>query len=169
MNTTATAEKYTGYSLAITAYCQTCNRSHRAKDNELMGLQAAYYHDRNGVDWAALRQALGEWKKVSQYFFNDFYVLTPYRGTRNDGEWTAYMYFDAAKNAGAVQAFRPAGCAESAFTVQLKGLAAEALYLVSDADGAVPERKVRGSELLGGLHLYAARPRTALLLYIRGC
>ena len=23
-----------GYSLAITAYCQTCNRSHRAKDNE---------------------------------------------------------------------------------------------------------------------------------------
>ena len=24
-----------GYSLAITAYCQTCNRSHRAKDNEL--------------------------------------------------------------------------------------------------------------------------------------
>ncbi len=134
-----------------------------------MGLQAAYYHDRNGVDWAALRQALGEWKKVSQYFFNDFYVLTPYRGTKNDAEWTAYMYFDAVKNAGAVQAFRPAGCAESAFTVQLKGLAAQALYLVSDADGAVPERKVRGSELLGGLHLYAARPRTALLLYIRGC
>lgn len=23
-----------GYSLAITAYCQTCNSSHRAKDNE---------------------------------------------------------------------------------------------------------------------------------------
>lgn len=23
-----------GYSLAITAYCQTCNFSHRAKDNE---------------------------------------------------------------------------------------------------------------------------------------
>ena len=34
LNTTATADKYMGYSLAITAYCQTCNRSHRAKDNE---------------------------------------------------------------------------------------------------------------------------------------
>lgn len=34
LNTTATAEKYMGYSRAITAYCQTCNRSHRAKDNE---------------------------------------------------------------------------------------------------------------------------------------
>ena len=34
LNTTATAEKYMGYSLAITAYRQTCNRSHRAKDNE---------------------------------------------------------------------------------------------------------------------------------------
>ena len=34
LNTTATAEKYMGYSRAITAYCQTCNSSHRAKDNE---------------------------------------------------------------------------------------------------------------------------------------
>ena len=34
LNTTATAEKYMGYSLAITAYRQTCNRSHRAKDKE---------------------------------------------------------------------------------------------------------------------------------------
>ncbi|MGN1104130.1 MAG: hypothetical protein ACI4QI_04565, partial [Candidatus Coproplasma sp.] len=34
LNTTATAEKYMGYSLAITAYCQTGNRSHRANDNE---------------------------------------------------------------------------------------------------------------------------------------
>lgn len=34
LNITATAEKYMGYSLAITAYRQTCNRSHRAKDNE---------------------------------------------------------------------------------------------------------------------------------------
>lgn len=34
LNTTATAEKYMGYSRAITAYCQTCNSSHRAKGNE---------------------------------------------------------------------------------------------------------------------------------------
>ncbi|MGN0812324.1 MAG: hypothetical protein ACI4MQ_02295 [Candidatus Coproplasma sp.] len=34
LNTTASAEKYMGYSLAITAYCQTCNLSLRAKENE---------------------------------------------------------------------------------------------------------------------------------------
>lgn len=134
-----------------------------------MCIQAAFYHDRDRIDWAALRQALGEWKAVSQYFFKDFYMLTPYRGTKNDEDWTAYMYFDAEKNEGVLQAFRPAGSTEGEYTVKLKGLDAHSFYCIRDADGAVPERKVRGSELLGGLRLYAAQPRTALLLYIRGC
>lgn len=134
-----------------------------------MCIQAAFYHDRDSIDWAALRQALGEWKAVSQYFFKDFYMLTPYRGTKNDEDWTAYMYFDAEKNEGVLQAFRPAGSTEGEYTVKLKGLDAHSFYCIRDAGGAGSERKVQGSELLGGLRLRAEKPRTALLLFIRAC
>ena len=134
-----------------------------------MDLQAAFYHDQDKIDWETLRQGLAEWEIVSDFFLKDFYTLTPYRGVNDRSNWTAYMYFDAEKDEGIVQAFRPIDCTEREYTVKLKGIDPDAFYSVTDFEGVNSVPKVKGSALLNGFRFVAEEPRTAILLHIVRC
>ena len=113
-----------------------------------------------------MAQAIAEWDALSQYMYADFYVLTPLRNTTDEANWTVYEYFDAEKNSGAVQAFRPSACRQSVCKVQVKGLDPDKHYTVRDIDGVNSVNRVKGSALMRGLPLYAANPRTAITVYI---
>lgn len=104
--------------------------------------------------------------EYSKYFWSDFYVLTPYRGVTNDNEWTAYMYYDADMKSGVISAFRQAQSKDANYSISVKGIDPNKYYSVRDIDGVNSFAKVKGSALIDGLVLYAAEPRTALILYI---
>lgn len=127
----------------------------------------AFSRQEDQIDWATFRKSQAEYEIVSQYFYKDFYVLTPYRGVGNNTQWTAYQYFDAEKSEGVVQAFRPDDCSDKQFTVQLRGLDPNKMYSVTDCDGVNTIAKVKGSALMNGIKLYAENPRTAIVLMVK--
>ncbi len=127
---------------------------------------AQWYHQQDTVDWDGLKQGLNEWTEISKYLLKDYYVLTPYRGTNNDKDWTAWMYVDTDSNSAVLQAFRPANSTESSFKVTPKGIDPDTYYSVRDVDGISSIDKVKGSALLKGINLYAKNARTAVTLYI---
>lgn len=88
------------------------------------GYQAAFYHERDGIDWETLKRGQEEWKELSQYFFNDFYVLTPQREVSDSQNWTVYEYFDEERDSGVIQAFRLPDCEERSYKVEVKGVKA---------------------------------------------
>ena len=130
---------------------------------------AEWYHSKDSIDWATLRQGQAEWKELSKYFYADFYVLTPFRGTTDNTVWTAYEYFDAKSDSGAIQAFRGVKNDEEVYKVQVKGVNPNAYYNLRDIDGVNSYTKIKGSALMKGLPIYAENPRTAITIYIEPC
>lgn len=132
-----------------------------------MALMAAFYHEHDSIDWDVLRQAMAEWEDISRYFYEDYYVLTPYRGVTDNENWTAFMYYDEDTTSGVMQAFRPSDCTENSYTVQLRGLDPNKYYSVRDIDGVNSIERIKGSVLMQeGLELYAENARTAMILYL---
>lgn len=128
---------------------------------------AEFYYKQNEIDWEALRNGQNEWKDLSEYFFKDFYVLTPYRSTTDSKNWTVYQYFDADTNSGVIQAFRLPNCEENTYLAKVKGVDPNKYYSVYDIDGNNNITKIKGSALMSGLPIYAKNSRTALIIYIR--
>ena len=130
---------------------------------------AEFYHKQDSLDWDTLLQGQQEWEEIQQYFYADFYVLTPYRSTTESKEWTVWEYFDEETDSGVIQAFRLPNCDEDTYMVQLKGIDPDKYYTIKDIDGINSFTKVKGSALLKGIPIYAENPRTAIILYIEAC
>ena len=127
---------------------------------------SAFYHAKDTLNWDCLLQMQDEWNTYKDYFYYDYYVLTPYRGVNDGSSWTSYMFFDEETQKGVVSAFRQDGCKEGTYTIQLKGVDPNKYYSVTDIDGVNSKQKVKGSALLQGLPLRADKPRTAIILYV---
>lgn len=127
---------------------------------------AQWYHAQDTLNWDELKQGLNEWSDINKYLLKDYYVLTPYRGTTNDKDWTSWMYVDKDTDSAVLQAFRPASSTESTFKVECRGLNPDTYYSVRDLDGVNSIARVKGKALMNGLNLYAADARTAIVLYI---
>ncbi len=130
------------------------------------GYQAAFYHERENIDWETLKRGQEEWKELSQYFFNDFYVLTPQREVADSQNWTVYEYFDEERDSGVIQAFRLPDCEERSYKVEVKGVKTDRYYTIRDIDGINSIKKIKGSALIKGLPLLADDPRTAMIVYV---
>lgn len=76
------------------------------------------------------------------------------------------MYYDTDMKSGVVSAFRQAQNKNANYSISLKGINPNKYYSVRDIDGVNSFAKIKGSALIDGLVLYAAEPRTALILYI---
>lgn len=133
-----------------------------------MTFQAKWSQDTANVDWDGFKKAFAEWNEIKQYFFNDFYVLTPYIGINDNVNWTSYMYFDADRNSGVLQAFRPDSDASVASkNIVLKGLNPDSYYRLRDIDGVNSYVSVKGSDLMSsGITLNTTSKRTAIIIYI---
>lgn len=124
----------------------------------------------DGLTTAAQRalalKLIGEWKQAAQFYYGDYYPLTPY-STENT-EWMAWQYGKPDGTAGMVQAFRrPESPFESA-QFPLRGLERGARYVVIDA-GTGAKTVYTGAELMGrGLPVaIAAKPGAVLVFYRR--
>ena len=78
------------------------------------------------------------------------------------------MYFDADRNSGVLQAFRPDSDASVASkNIVLKGLNPDSYYRLRDIDGVNSYVSVKGSDLMSsGITLNTTSKRTAIIIYI---
>ncbi len=119
---------------------------------------------KDSFDEAAARNAMKEWRSVADFFFADFWPLSPY--TTGNDLWMAWQYDAPQKSAGLVQAFRRPGCSYIAAQYRLKELDSEARYLITNLDEKKPV-EITGHELMekGLLITISDRPGAALITY----
>jgi alpha-galactosidase len=83
-------------------------------------------------DYAMLRKAYADWKKVARCFLGDYYPLTPHSLEKN--AWIGWQFDLPETGAGMVQAFRREACLEKTRVLKLRGLTPKATYRVDDLD-----------------------------------
>jgi alpha-galactosidase len=118
------------------------------------------------IDYRALRRLVGQWRTISQYYYGDYYPLTPYSLDKN--AWIAWQFDCPERGEGMIQAFRRDDCPDESIRLKLHGLEASAAYAVTNLDtGAVT--LATGRKLLeGGLAISLQdRPAAAVLTYRR--
>ena len=87
------------------------------------------------TDWALMRQAYAEYDAIRDYFYGDYYLLTP--KSTNPDRWDARMFYMPESGEG----FAFVACQEWADeltnTICLKGLDPDRQYHITDFDGLV--------------------------------
>lgn len=114
-----------------------------------------------GQDFGMLRWGLREWKRVSPYLLEDFYVLTPWHTETDVYGFTAFAFFDPDAGAGVLLAFRQEKCLEEALAVSLPFAEAGRTYALKDEDTQETLAVQDGPVILRFSH-----PRQARLLWI---
>lgn len=85
------------------------------------------------VDWTVVKACMTEWEQIRDYFYADYYLLTPWN--RSDAEWTAWEFFDPSREAGFAAVFRPAHAPEDGLHLVLRGLDEATTYRLTGTDG----------------------------------
>ncbi|MBZ5689393.1 MAG: GH36 C-terminal domain-containing protein, partial [Acidobacteriia bacterium] len=118
------------------------------------------------LDYEALRRLIGEWRQISPNYYGDFYPLTSW--TRDDQAWMAWQFDRPEAGEGVVQVFRRHNsCYESA-RFKLRGLDANAHYLVTNLDPGGAPLELIGRELTeSGLLVALNDQPSALVLTYR--
>jgi alpha-galactosidase len=130
-----------------------------------MGAGEAFTWDvrRPNFDDALARQVAKEQKIVRKFFYGDLYPLTGI--TPDEGSWLAYQCDRPDMGAGLVVAFRRELSNRRSLSVKLRGLRAEAVYVVEDVDRGA-RKSLKGKDLAEGLELdISTTPGSALMVY----
>ena len=119
-----------------------------------------------GVDWAMVRRLAEQWRRVAPCFLGDFYPLTSHR--LDHDVWMAWQFDLPERGEGMVQAFRRERSAYEIARFTLRGLEADARYVVTNLDAPEP-RELTGRELMEtGVRVeLAERPSSAVIAYKR--
>jgi len=118
------------------------------------------------IDYNALRRLLGQWRTLSQFYYGDYYPLTPY--TQDNKAWIAWQFDVPERGEGAVQAFRRAQSPVASERLKLRGLEPDARYAITVFDSPAT-LQLPGRELLDrGLPVtIAEQPGAAVITYKR--
>ena len=115
------------------------------------------------VSFFDMQARIEEYRRVRDYFLEDYYPLTELEGTTRDDIWLAYQYDRPSDGTGIVVAFRRAACPDPALTVRLSGIDASRNYSVYNFDTG-ESVIVPGAELASGYVLTLPEPRGSMLL-----
>ena len=115
------------------------------------------------VSFFDMQARIDEYRRVRDYFLEDYYPLTELEGTTRDDIWLAYQYDRPSDGTGIVVAFRRAACPDPALTVRLSGIDASRNYSVYNFDTG-ESVTVPGAELASGYVLTLPEPRGSMLL-----
>ncbi len=116
--------------------------------------------------WDTVKMLKKEWEEVSQYFYKDYYPLTPW--DNSDSAWRGWEYFDAEQNKGIAQLFRPSASKAETQTIRFYGLRADGQYRISDTDGLF-SADLSGKALMEeGLSITLPNPSYAMVIRIQG-
>ena len=115
-------------------------------------------------NFALARQFLKQWRSVVDNYFGDFYPLSDY--STADNVWAAWQFDRPDLSAGLVQAFRRPNCPYVSAQYKLRGLEADARYVVNDLDNDRPQ-EMTGRELMdkGLLIAIPEKPGAVLITY----
>ena len=97
------------------------------------------------IDYDALRRLLGQWRQISQYYFDDFYPLTPY--TQDNTAWIAWQFDRPESGEGMIQAFRRGDAEHDTLRLRLRGLDPAARFVVTDLNAPDDPAFFSGREL----------------------
>lgn len=127
-----------------------------------MGLSTVVVFDlrRDDVDLDLLRNLMTEWHAVKDCFYGDYYPLTPY--SRNEESWIGWQFHRPDTGEGLIQMFRRAESPVEVASFQLRGLDADATYIVHDFDTG-EEHRSTGRDLATGWRLEIPQRRSARL------
>ncbi len=116
-------------------------------------------------DAHTITRLVEEWRRISTYYYADFYTLTEWNNAPS--LWRGYMYFDPARDAGFAQLFRPERSKEAVRRICFHGLVPTHNYHLFDTDGTV-DAVCRGKELLTeGIDISLPHPLCAMVLSIQ--
>ena len=103
------------------------------------------------IDYDALRRLFSEWQKVSEYYYSDFYPLTPY--SIDGHQWIGWQFNRPEHKDGIIELFRRSDSSEDHCQVKLRGLDPKGMYYLRWIDGGVRRsfalKRWKGSELMG--------------------
>ena len=119
---------------------------------------------RADFDFALLRRLAGDFRKIGPYLLGDYYPLTPY--SLDESVWMAWQFDCPEKGEGMVQAFRHGKSIYETARVRLRGLAPEAVYVLTNLDVS-GSAEVSGRDLMDtGLPIVIKdRPGTSIIVY----
>lgn len=119
------------------------------------------------VDFTRLRRLAGEWQRISDCFYGDFYPLTPY--TLAEDAWMAWQYNCPDKGKGVIQAFRREQSFYQSAQFRLHGLESNATYRITNLDTPGQSQEIPGRELMEkGLSIAINEcPHAVIVLYER--
>ncbi len=104
------------------------------------------------LDYDALRTLFQQWRSIAPYYYGDFYPLTPY--TIEPDAWMAWQFNAPESGGGFVQAFRRHKNDVLGIQMRLRGLDADATYVLESFGKGTREERT-GAQLMGeGLKVY---------------
>ena len=118
------------------------------------------------IDYAALRELVDQWRKVSPCYYGDYYPLTPY--SLDQAAWIGWQFDRPETGEGVVQVFRRAESPYESARLRLRGLDPDARYGVTPT-GPSETVEMSGRELLEkGLPItLTERPSVMVITYER--
>lgn len=118
------------------------------------------------LDYPALRRLIGQWRQIAPNYYGDFYPLMPW--TRDSTLWMAWQFDRPEAGEGFVQIFRRHDSDYESARLRLRGLDAEATYLVTELDTS-ERQSHKGRDLIEkGLPITLTdKPGTAIRVYRR--
>ncbi len=118
------------------------------------------------IDYQALRSLYHQWRELSQFYYGDFYPLTPY--TQDDKEWIAWQFNVPERGAGAVQAFRRGESPITEKRLVLHDLQPDAAYSIRLLDSEESSESKGSALMTDGLSVTLdAGPAAAVVVYRR--
>ena len=144
-----------------------CESSYEVRGRMCPFLSFGAPTDTSEKGWSLYHRELHNWQAVRDDMLGDYYPLLPYRLDRDS--WMAWQFDRPEAGRGTVQAFRRPDSAYAAAVFPLRGLEADATYLVTNLDDPEHPQKRVGRDLMeGGLEVKLdARPSAALWTYAK--
>ena len=82
------------------------------------------------LDYDAIRRLIDGWRKINQYYYGDYYPLTPYG--LDETAWIGWQFNDPEKSGGMIQVFRRPKSHYEAARFKLGGLEPDAKYTLTE-------------------------------------
>ena len=120
---------------------------------------------RGGFSIKDMQAVVAKFKRLKQYFLEDFYPLCGDGDLTSDDHSIAYQLNRVSDNSGYIFAFRRGANAPEKLTVKLRGLCPEKSYTLTDEDTNATFTK-SGAELMEGVEItFDKAPGSVLLFY----
>jgi hypothetical protein len=100
-----------------------------------------------------------------EYMLHDFYILTQGYGDETDYMNAGYEYYIPEEGRGYLVCFRPTNSEDEKTTFYLKGLVADATYVIRNADTDETHEKTGEELMTTGITVYFPRAMVSHMIY----